>query len=125
MVSYWDTSYGDNNVGQHPGHGLILPIDAHPRPIYNMEGKAWNTRIQVYDATFGTQRVDSFTLHVNGKPSYVRGSHAVRMFNDHRRYWYPSKPDAGVKVPSTGTHVKVQRERGTSVVLKVKAPAIS
>ena len=30
LISYWDTSYNDNNVGDHPGEGLILPVDAHP-----------------------------------------------------------------------------------------------
>lgn len=125
LISYWDTSYNDNNVGQHPGHGLILPIDAHPRPKYNIEGQPWRTRIQVYDATFGRQRVDSFTLHVGGKPSYVRGGRARRTFNDRRKYWYASKPDAGVKVPDTGTRIRVRREPGTSVRLRVRAPAMN
>ena len=31
LVSYWDTSYSDNNESQHPGEGEILPVDAHPR----------------------------------------------------------------------------------------------
>ena len=30
LINYWDTSHSDNNVGDHPGEGLILPIDAHP-----------------------------------------------------------------------------------------------
>ena len=30
LVSYWDESQTDNNVGDHPGSGLILPVDAHP-----------------------------------------------------------------------------------------------
>ena len=30
LVSYWDESQTDNNVGDHPGAGLILPVDAHP-----------------------------------------------------------------------------------------------
>jgi immune inhibitor A len=33
LVSYWDTSWSDNNESQHPGSGLILPVDAHPQPI--------------------------------------------------------------------------------------------
>ena len=31
LVTYWDSSQGDNNVGDHPGEGLILPVDAHPQ----------------------------------------------------------------------------------------------
>ena len=30
LVTYWDTSYSDNNVGDHPGHGELLMVDAHP-----------------------------------------------------------------------------------------------
>ncbi len=40
LISLWDTSQGDNNTSQHPGEGLILPIDAHPRTIYNLDGTA-------------------------------------------------------------------------------------
>ena len=30
LVSYWDESQTDNNVGDHSCSGLILPVDAHP-----------------------------------------------------------------------------------------------
>ena len=33
LVSYWDTSQADNNTSAHPGEGLILPVDANPRPL--------------------------------------------------------------------------------------------
>ena len=35
LIWYYDTSYSDNNVGDHPGHGLILPVDAHPAIMHN------------------------------------------------------------------------------------------
>ena len=38
LVSYWDTSQGDNNTGQHPGSGLILPIDVHQNVILKDNG---------------------------------------------------------------------------------------
>ena len=53
----------DNNESQHPGQGLVLPIDANPRPIYRLDGKPWRGRIQTYDAPFGLEKSDSFTLH--------------------------------------------------------------
>ena len=34
LINYWDTSYADNNVGDHPGGGLILPVDAHPTFVH-------------------------------------------------------------------------------------------
>ena len=30
LVWYWNTQYRNNNVGDHPGEGEILPVDAHP-----------------------------------------------------------------------------------------------
>ena len=85
LVSYWDSSFANNDESVHPGQGEILPIDSHPAPIYNLEGQAWRGRIQTYDAPFGLEKADSFTLHVNGKPSLVRGQAAVPAFNDTKR----------------------------------------
>ena len=31
LIWYWDTSQSDNNTSVHPGEGLIIPVDAHPR----------------------------------------------------------------------------------------------
>ena len=73
LISYWDTSFADNNTSQHPGGGLILPIDAHPDLIYRLDGGPWRPRIQGYDAPFGLAKADSFTLHNNGMASYIRG----------------------------------------------------
>ena len=83
-VWYWDTSHPDNNTSQHQGAGLILPIDAHPAPIYNLEGLPWRERIAGYDAPFSLNKADSFTLHVNGKPSYVRGQAAGAAVRRHQ-----------------------------------------
>ena len=55
LVSYWDTSFTDNNESQHPGQGEMLPIDANPRPIYDLDGTLWRGRIQTYDAPFGSR----------------------------------------------------------------------
>ncbi|AHI00641.1 immune inhibitor A domain-containing protein [Kutzneria albida] len=119
LVSYWDTSQPDNNTSAHPGEGLILPIDAHPEPIYNLEGKPWPTRISGYDAPFSLQKADSFTLHVNGKASYVRGQNANPLFDDTKTYWYAEQPTAGVKLPATGTGIKVVSQDGTSMKIRV------
>ncbi len=90
LISYWDTSFSDNNTSQHPGGGEVLPIDANPRPIYKLDGKPWRSRIQGYDATFGLQKSDSFTLHdqATGQASYIRGQAAQPVFNDTDKYWY-------------------------------------
>lgn len=119
LVSYWDTSQVDNNTSEHPGEGLILPIDAHPRPIYRIDGKPWRSRVQVYDATFGLQRPDSFTLHWKGQPSYVRGQGAQPVFDDTRSYYDPAIPLTGVKVRDAGVRITVQQQRGTSMRIRI------
>ncbi|MGN6333463.1 MAG: immune inhibitor A domain-containing protein [Motilibacteraceae bacterium] len=119
LVSYWDTSQVDNNTSEHPGEGLILPIDAHPRPIYRIDGKPWRSRVQVYDATFGLQRPDSFTLHWQGRPSYVRGQGAQPVFDDTRSYYDEAIPLTGVKVRDAGVRITVQQQRGTSMRIRI------
>ncbi len=124
LISYWDTSQRDNNTSQHPGEGLILPIDAHPRPIYNLAGQPWRSRIQVYDAPFSLTRPRSFTLHIGGRPSYIRGQRAQPVFDDSRDYWF-SDPDfpqvawMGVKVPDAGVRMRVVSVDGTTLRVRI------
>jgi immune inhibitor A len=118
LISYNDTSFADNNVNQHPGQGRNLIVDSHPAPFYNLEGQPWRARIQLYDAPFGLTKADSFTLHVDGKPSYIRGQAAQPTFDDTKKYFYDEIPWAGVKLPAVGVKIKVVEQSGTS--LKVK-----
>ncbi len=88
IVSYWDTSFADNNESLHPGQGEILPIDSHPAPLFRLDGLKWRPRIQTYDAPFSLERADSFSLHMpNGQPSLIRGQDAVPVFDDRNSYW--------------------------------------
>jgi immune inhibitor A len=119
VVSYWDTSQGDNNSSQHPGEGLILPIDANPEPIYNLQGQPWRPRIAGYDAPFSLQKSDSFTLHAAGRASYIRGKAAQPLFDDSKTYWFAEQPTAGVKVPKAGVKIRVQSQQGTSMSVRV------
>ena len=113
LISYWDESQGDNNVGEHPGEGLILPIDAHPAPLTWADGSIMRTRLQVYDATFDVAgTTDSLTLHKNSAPTVIGGLPEVSVFSDSDTYWYASKPDAGVKLQPTGTVISVTGESG-------------
>jgi immune inhibitor A len=118
-VWYWDTSQPDNNTSEHPGEGLILPVDAHPAPIYNLEGQPWRERIAGYDAPFSLHKAPSFTLKVNGKDSYVRGQNAVPLFDDTKKYWYEEQPNAGTLLPKTGTTIRVLSEEGTSMKIRI------
>ena len=75
LVTYWDTSVGNNNTSQHPGEGRSLPIDAHPDPLLRrglaMGGGTWNfaawgSRYQMFDATFGLEDTDVLRIPFRG-----------------------------------------------------------
>ena len=69
LISYWDETFTDNSVGDHPGGGLILPVDAHPTPEHWSNGQLMRQRIQTYDSTFGLERTNWITLHLNSVPT--------------------------------------------------------
>jgi immune inhibitor A len=119
LVNYWDTSFNDNNESVHPGQGLVLPIDSRPGTVFNIEGDPWRGRIQNYDAPFSLEKADSFTLHVNGKASYVRGKNAQPLFDDTRSYWNALQPTIGVKTPGVGVTMRVTRQDNTSMTVRL------
>ncbi len=107
LISYWDTSQTDNNTPQHPGQGLILPIDAHPEAMLRADGGVWRPRVQTYDATFGLEPTDAITLHWLSQPSDHPSLPAVPVFDDNNSYFDPSIPWSSVITPNTGTSIHV------------------
>ena len=126
LVSYWDTSQRDNNTSAHPGQGLVLPIDAHPEPIFKLTGAAWRSRVQVFDAPFSLQNAASFTLHDLGVPHNIKGQRANPRFDDSTRYFRPEIPLTGVLVPNAGVTLTVTKQAGTSMTVELgyKKPAV-
>lgn len=118
LISYWNLRWADNDTFQHPGEGRNMIIDAHPRPIYNLTGSPWRARVQVYDAPFSLNRADSFTLHINSQPQYIRGQAAQPLFDDTKQFWYPELPNHGVKLPAVGVKIKVLQQNGTSMKVR-------
>ncbi|BDZ41730.1 protease [Paraoerskovia sediminicola] len=119
LISYWDTSYNDNDTFAHPGSGRNLIIDAHPRPFYQLTtGEPWRARVQVYDAPFSTTKADSFTLHQNGEANYIRGQKANPVFDDTDKYFYDELPNHGVKLPGVGVKIKVAKQNGSTMKVK-------
>jgi immune inhibitor A len=124
LVHYWNTQYADNNVGDHPGAGLVLPVDAHPGLLYEptddegedrTDGESFRPRVQSSDSTFGRQATDRITLHDpdTGVAGTYGGLPAVPTFDD-TQDWYVApgeQADAngwtGVDVPKTGTRITV------------------
>ncbi len=123
LISYWDTSYTDNNTSAHPGGGLILPIDSHPTAIMRPDGSPARSRIQAYDSTFSIARTDGFTLHVNGVGYNVPSRAGVRLFNDNLQYWNWLTPLAGVINPQTGTLIRIKGISGDGQVMQVQVKA--
>ena len=134
LVTYWDSSQDDNNVGDHPGHGLILPVDAHPTWYHSADGALLRPRILSADSTFGLEPTDAVTLHVNSAAVTIPSAPAARTFDDTRDYWFASEnghalPHVGryqpgwysVDVPKTGTTITVvsQSKQGNQLNLQV------
>ncbi|MFJ8827245.1 immune inhibitor A domain-containing protein [Streptomyces sp. NPDC102467] len=122
MVWQWDTSQRNNNVGQHPGKGLILPIDAHAKPLKWSDGKLISNKITPYDAAFGWYPVPGMKLHKLGVETKIPAQFGNPVFDDHKgTYWYAENPTGSVKTTDTHTRISVvgQPLDGSSITVKV------
>ncbi len=124
LVSYWDSSYADNNTSEHPGGGLILPIDAHPNMLRRPNGTVWPARVQAFDSTFSFEPTDAITLHRDGVPVSIPSQAGVPVFDDKNQYWNPLTPLAGVKNPNSGTQIRIKSisAQGSFMQVQIKAP---
>ncbi len=108
LISYWDTSQANNQTKNHPGAGLLLPIDAHFAALYRVDGVVWRNRIQTYDSTFTLAPTDALlNLHVNSVLSPVPSLRGVSIFDDRILYYDPSNPQGSVMNPNTGTQIRI------------------
>ncbi|MEV6551576.1 immune inhibitor A domain-containing protein [Streptomyces sp. NPDC051597] len=122
MIWLWDTSQKDNNVSVHPGHGQILPIDAHAKPLKWADGTLMRNKITPFDAAFSFYPTNAITLHKADVATTVRSQPGVPMFDDHRgTYWYEANPTGSVQVPDTNTRISIvqQPKDGSSITVKV------
>jgi immune inhibitor A len=135
LVWYWDTQYSDNNVGDHPGHGELLPVDAHPQFSHWQDGTLMRNRILSYDSTFGLKATQALTLHNQGVAARVPSRPAVRTFDDTKQWWFPADEHTvngihpgryqpawySVDVPKTGSTIRVNGfgKKGAQINLTV------
>ncbi|MFC8371441.1 immune inhibitor A domain-containing protein [Streptomyces sp. NPDC057239] len=122
LIWKWDTSQADNNTSQHPGTGLVLPIDSHPTALKWSDGTLMRNRIQTYDATFSKFRTQGMTLHKADVAKWIPSSKGVSVFNDRTNTYYdPENPGGGVKVTDTNTKIKILKEarNGSTIELEV------
>ena len=130
LISYWNTQYatannpirGENNVGDHPGEGMILPVDARPDFFHNADGTLMRARILSFDSTFGKDATDPITINNGSVPVTIPSRPGVPVFDDTKDWWFNADQHAatgahvgrhqpgwiGVKVPKTGTTVRVK-----------------
>ena len=120
LISYWDTR--STGRQQHPRATRVRVATCTStrtrEPIYNLTGAPWRARVQVYDAPFSLKKADSFTLHINGQPQYIRGQAAQPLFDDTKQYCYAELPNHGVKLPAAGVKIKVLEQDGTSMKIR-------
>ena len=121
LVWYWDTQYADNNVGDHPGAGLLLPVDARQTWNHTYDGVLARPRILSYDSVFGLQSTESITIHKDSQATTIPGHKPISTFDDTQTWWsncdqhgctgtHPGRYQPGwygVDVPKTGTVVTV------------------
>ncbi|MEU8968708.1 immune inhibitor A domain-containing protein [Streptomyces monashensis] len=128
LIWKWDTSQADNNTNEkaHPGTGLILPVDAHPKALRWSDGTLLRNRMQAYDSPFTLEPTDAITLHQSGVATKIKSQKGVPVFDDHTGTYYdPANPTGGVKVTDTNTKIKItkQAKNGSTIELEV-GPAV-
>lgn len=129
LVWYYDTSFEDNNVGDHCAGGrcggLYLPVDAHPALLLRPDGLVWRPRNQSFDSTFGLQATDPICLHLNGVERCYPSLPANPLFDDSQSYWVAPNPAIGnfgwasVQVPHTGTTIRVKSVAAQNTFMQV------
>ncbi|EDY54518.1 MULTISPECIES: immune inhibitor A domain-containing protein [Streptomyces] len=122
LIWKWDTSQADDNTSQHPGEGLILPVDSHPTALKWSDGTLMRNRIQAYDSTFSWYPTDSITLHNADVATKIKSKPGVPVFDDGTSSYYDAtNPLAGVKITDTDTRIKIVKEPldGSTITLQV------
>lgn len=111
LIWLWDGSQKDNNVSVHPGQGLILPIDAHAKPLKWSDGTVMRNKIQPFDAPFSWYPTDGFTLHNGDVATKIKPQLGVPVFDDHKgTYWYKENKTGSVQVADTNTKISIISE---------------
>lgn len=133
LITYWDTSFTDNNVGDHPGGGELLPVDARPSFQHMPDGSILRTKLLTADSTFSLQASKSQKLWHLGERITLKGQPAVPLFDDTMDWWFAGDEHGSgdhpgfyepewysVDVPKTGTTVRVVKVAKKSKVMTVK-----
>ena len=129
LITYWDTSYPDNDVSSHPGGGELLPVDAHPEFQHAPDGSILRTKVLTADSAFSLKKVRAQKMHYEGKRYTLDAQRAVPTFDDTLDWWYGNDEHTtgehdgfyqpgwfGVDVPKTGTTISVVKVNRNKVM---------
>src|SRR5215211_6160579 len=135
LVNYWNGTYEDNNVGEHPGEGQLLPVDAHPTWFHASDGHLLRNRVLSFDSAFGLKPVPSITVHKNSQPTTMPAQAANPLFDDTVSYWSANDGHVGadglhvgryqpgwysVRTPSSGTQIRVVDQSAGKMIVHVR-----
>ncbi|EMA6342195.1 immune inhibitor A [Bacillus cytotoxicus] len=112
VVWYADSSYTDNWVGVHPGHGFLGVVDSHPEAIAGtLNGKPTfkdSTRYQIADAAFSFDQTPAWKVVSSTRGTFeYNGLPGVAKFDDSKVYINDQIPDAGRILPKLGLKFEV------------------
>jgi immune inhibitor A len=113
LITYRNSGVSDNNTGEHPGTGQILPIDSHPAVQLMPDGRTpWRQRIQTWDATFGVDSNSMALTQVISKGRQLKKTYTsapVSSFHDSSTtaYYNPSIPYNSVKTAGSGLKIDI------------------
>ncbi|MDX2935564.1 immune inhibitor A domain-containing protein [Streptomyces ipomoeae] len=121
LIWKWDTSQRDNNTSQHPGVGLLLPVDAHPTALKWSDGTLMSNTIQTFDSPFSLYRTDGITLHKDDVPMEIPSKRGNPVFDDHAHTYYDeTNPTGGVRITDTNTRIRILSESFDGSTVRVR-----
>ncbi len=107
VIWFADENYGDNKVGDHPGHGFIGVVDADQELIGTR-----TSSVQIRDA--------AFSLFAQNAYSQDNSLAANPVFDDSNDYSSPNKPAAGLILPTLGLRIEVLAQSANSSTATVQ-----
>ncbi len=135
LVTYWDSSYFDNNVGDHPGEGELLVVDSHPEFDHAPDGTLLRPRIAAHDAAFGLSKTRKVRLRHAGQWYTLKPQQGEPLFDDMQDWWFDNDEHAAAgsdhpghyqpgwysaNVPKTGTTIRVVKVNKKTKVMTIK-----
>ena len=119
LVSYWDTSFSDNNESEHPGRARSCRSTRTRTRSTSWTGSRGAGGSRRTTRRSRSRRPTRSPCTHNGQASYIRGQDALPVFDDRKEFWNAAQPNVGVKVPHAGVRMRVVSASGTSMRVRI------